>query len=93
MGASGIDLWRSIVVSAEDDQDVGLETLYQVIDQLPTAERARLAKHLIGASDLSVTFGDGSPTDFIVAQIQAMNRDELGDILNAIASRIKTEGR
>ena len=91
MGASGIDLWRSIVVSTEDDQAVRLKTLYQVIDQLPAAERARLAKHLIGARDLSITFSDSPLTDFIVAQIQAMNRDELGDILNAIASRIKSE--
>ena len=93
MGASEIDLWRSIAVSAEDDQAVKLEDLYQVIDQLPARERARLAKHLIGASDLSVTFGDRPLTDFIVAQIQMMNRDELGEILNAIASRIKTEGQ
>ena len=90
MGASEINLWRAIVASAEDDRDGRLKALYQVVDQLPAPERARLAKHLIGVSDLNVTFGGSPLTDFIIAQIQAMNRDELGDILNAIASRIKT---
>ena len=91
MDTSGIDLWRSIVASAKDDQDIKLKTLYQVVDQLPAAEKARLAKHLISSEDIADTFSNSPLGNFILTQIQAMNRHELGDLLNAIASRIKSE--
>jgi hypothetical protein len=69
-----------------------LESLIELAQNLPIDERAELVQKLLGQnSALSVVFGNNQLSGQIIVQINTTDRESLGDILDAIANRIRAE--
>lgn len=69
-----------------------LNDLIEQVAKLPVDQRAELAQRLLGEqSGLSVVFGNNQLSGQILVQINTSDRESLGDILDAIANRIRTE--
>lgn len=85
----GADLWSLITVISNNERK--LDDLYTVVEELPADQKAELVKRLLKSSDLNVTFGNNQLSGTIIVQINAMDQAALGDILQAIATRISTE--
>lgn len=81
-------LWSAIVVASNGNQ---LENLLQTVDGLSTEEKATLIKHVLGDPGLSVVFGNNQLSGSIIVQINTIDRSALGDLLEAIAERVRTE--
>jgi hypothetical protein len=84
-----VDLWSLITVVANNNQRV--EDLFAVVEDLPPDKKAELVQRLLKSNDLNVTFGNNQLSGTIIVQINAMDQAALGDILQAIASRITSE--
>jgi hypothetical protein len=84
-----VDLWSLITVVANNSQKV--DDLLSVAENLPTEQKAELVQRLLKSSDLNVTFGNNQLSGTIIVQINTMDQAALGDILQAIASRIVSE--
>lgn len=69
-----------------------LDDLMGQVADLPVDQRAELVQRLLGEqSGLSVVFGNNQLSGQILVQINTSDRESLGDILDAIANRIRTE--
>jgi hypothetical protein len=69
-----------------------LDELIDVAQSLPVDQKAALVQRLLGQnSALSVVFGNNQLSGQIIVQINTTDKAALGDILDAIASRIRTE--
>jgi hypothetical protein len=69
-----------------------LDELIDVAQSLPVDQKATLVQRLLGQkSAMSVVFGNNQLSGQIIVQINMTDRDALGDILDAIAARIRTE--
>ena len=76
----------------KDLSEPNLENLIDLADQLPVDDKAKLVERLLGQqSGLSVVFGNNQLSGQILVQINTSDRETLGDIVDAIATRIKTE--
>jgi hypothetical protein len=84
-----VDLWSLITVVADNNQKV--DDLLSVAEHLPAEQKAELVQRLLKSSDLNVTFGNNQLSGTIIVQINTMDQAALGDILQAIASRITSE--
>jgi hypothetical protein len=84
-----VDLWSLITVVANNSQKV--DDLLSIAEHLPTEQKAELVQRLLKSSDLNVTFGNNQLSGTIIVQINTMDQAALGDILQAIASRIVSE--
>jgi hypothetical protein len=70
-----------------------LDEVLPVVEDLPVEEKAKLIQRLIGKqSGLSVVLGSSHLHDSIIGLISMMSRDELSEILKAVAQRITSEG-
>jgi len=70
-----------------------LEEILPVVESLPVGEKSELVQRLIGKhSGLNVVLGSSNLCDSIIGLISMMSRDELSEILKAIAQRITSEG-
>lgn len=85
----GADLWSLITVISNNERKI--DDLYTVVEQLPADQKAELVKRLLKSSDLNVTFGNNQLSGTIIVQINSMDQAALGEILQAIATRISTE--
>ena len=63
------------------------DDLLNIVDSLSVEEKTILVKRLLPG--MSVTFGNNQLSGSIVVQINAMDREVLADLLEAIANRIK----
>jgi hypothetical protein len=84
-----VDLWSLITVVANNSQKV--DNLLSVAENLPAEQKAELVQRLLKSADLNVTFGNNQLSGTIIVQINTMDQAALGDILQAIASRITSE--
>jgi hypothetical protein len=70
-----------------------LDKVLTVVESLSSEEKVELAQRLLGSqSGLSVVV-ENNFSQWMVAQIDWMNRDELSEILNAISYRLSTKGQ
>jgi hypothetical protein len=66
-----------------------VDELLSLIDQLSLDDRSLLLNQLLDKqSGSKLVFGNNQLLGFIIVQINTMNKDQLGDLLNAIADRI-----
>jgi hypothetical protein len=69
-----------------------IEELLDLADGLPVEQRATLIQKLLGQNPgLSVVFGNNQLSGQIVVQINTADREAIGDVLDAISDRIRTE--
>lgn len=79
-----------VVVNSTEKLNSTLEALIPLIEKLPLDDRLLLLERLIGKqSGLSVVFGNNQLSGSVIVQINQMSPDQLGDILQAIADRIR----
>lgn len=70
-----------------------LEKVLPVVESLSSEEKVELAQRLLSSqSGLSVVV-ENNFLQWMVKQIDWMNRDELSEILNAISYRLSTKGQ
>ncbi|PPS41935.1 hypothetical protein [Chroococcidiopsis sp. TS-821] len=70
-----------------------LEKVLPVVESLSSEEKVELAQRLLGSqSGLSVVV-ENNFLQWMVKQIDWMNRDELSEILNAVSYRLSTKGQ
>lgn len=69
------------------------EEILGLTENLSVEEKAELIEKLLSGSGLSVVLGNNQMSAQMVVQINMMSKDELGDILRAVATKIATEGR
>lgn len=74
-------------------QKLPLEEIFALADKLVVREKAELVERLLGKSGLSVVLDNNQLLEQVIAQINMMSREDLGDILKAIATRISSEGK
>ncbi|NJK28780.1 MAG: hypothetical protein HC851_24810 [Acaryochloris sp. RU_4_1] len=68
------------------------QNLVDLAENLPIDDKAELVQRLLGQTPgLSVVFGNNQLSGQIIVQINTTDREALGDILDAIATRIRTE--
>ena len=69
-----------------------LDDLVDLAENLPVDQKAELVQRLLGQQPgLSVVFGNNQLSGSITVQINTTDRESLGDILDAIGDRIRTE--
>lgn len=68
------------------------EELLDSVEKLSTLQKAQVIEHLLGKnSSLSVVLGNNQLCGGIIRHINTMPKEQLGDVLKAIASRIRNE--
>jgi hypothetical protein len=71
-----------------------LEELLPLAEQLPIEDKVALLERLIGKqSGLNVVLEHNQLKESIVKQISTMDREQLSDILQVVATRIASEGQ
>ena len=71
---------------------LSLDSLIELAENLPVDQKAKLVQRLIGESPaLSVVLGNNQISGQIIVQVNTTDREALGDILEAISTRIRTE--
>ena len=72
------------------DKHTSASVLFEVCDRLSNEEKAKLLKHLIGRdTGLSVAVGSKSFNANTVYQINISDKEQISDVLRAIASIIE----
>jgi hypothetical protein len=72
--------------------NLNFEELLDSIEKLPTLQKAQVIEHLLGKnSSLSVVLGNNQLYGDIIMHINMMPKEQLGDILKAIAARFRNE--
>lgn len=72
---------------------LSIEEIFALADELVVREKAELVERLLGESGLSVALDSDQLLEQAIVQINKMSREDLGDILKAIATRISSEGK
>lgn len=84
---AGIDLWSAIVIEQAKPK---FESVVSAADTLTVNEKAKLIKHLLGTAPLSVVVGGNQQiSGSIAVQINTASNEVLGDILDAVAERVR----
>jgi len=80
-------------VVSDKNKSPTLDEVLPVVESLPVEEKSELVQRLIGKhSGLNVVLGSNDLCDSIIGLISMMSRDELSEILKAIAQRITSDG-
>ena len=75
-----------------NSQKPSLDSLMELAEDLPVDQKAKLVQRLMGQSQaLSVVLGNNQIGGQIIVQLNTTDREALGNILDAIANRIRTE--
>jgi hypothetical protein len=75
------------------DTDIDVEKLMKDCDRLSPEEKAKLVKRLLGDSSLNVIIGSSCSSHLTADTIYQINlsaSDQIADILDAIASKIRS---
>lgn len=68
-----------------------IEDVLPLVEKLPVEEKAQLVKKLLGTEGLSVVLGNNQLTGSIIVQINTMGKEDLSEILKAIALKIEKQ--
>lgn len=67
--------------------------LLEQAEKLFIEEKGRLINKLLAGSGLSVVLGNNHQVGSVIDQINMMDKDDLSEILHAVANRIFREGK
>lgn len=67
--------------------------LLEQAEELFIEEKGRLINKLLAGSGLSVVLGNNHQVGSVIDQINMMDKDDLSEILHAVANRIFREGK
>lgn len=67
-----------------------LKEVLGLIDRLSAEQRVTVAEHVLGrSSGLKVVLANTATTAQVILQVQQMNSDQISEVLQAIAERMK----
>jgi hypothetical protein len=74
--------------------DIGdaVDQILEQAEKLSAGGKGRLINKLLSGSGLSVVLGNNHLSGSVIVQINMMGKDDLGEILHAIANRISKQG-